>query len=102
MTTQLELGEAHARTSDPDTSHAAARSVEGEHANSMENRVLHTIRIFANYGITTHELVEATGIPYESVTPRIKPLVQKGLVVDSGERRPGTSKRRCIVWKATT
>lgn len=93
-------GEAYARHSDPATSHAAAAAAEGRFATEMEGRVLECLR--RSNGLNTHEVADLTGIPYWTVTPRIRPLVRKGLVEDSGERRPGPGqKRQCIVWKAT-
>lgn len=105
MTDQLDLipqdGEAHARRSDPATSKDAADALEGEVATRMELKVLAALRNSPN-GATTHELVGLTGLPYESVTPRIKPLRKKGLVEDSGAKRPGPGgKRQCIVWCLT-
>lgn len=93
-------GQAFARSSDPGTSWAAAKSVEGAEATRMELVVLAALKAHPA-GLTGHELVEATGLNYESCTPRIRPLVRKGLVVDSGERRTGLSNRKSIVWKAT-
>lgn len=105
MSDQLILiprqGEAHARRDDPSTSHAAAKAVEGESATAMESAVLCALQINPQ-GLTTHEIVDFTAIEYGSVTPRIKPLVRKGWVVDSGERRiPAGRSKAGIVWKAT-
>lgn len=99
MQDELDLfGEALARSTDPGTSHAAAEAVEGTTAARMERKVLEGLAQYPD-GLTCHELVEVTGIPYESVTPRIKPLRAKNLVLDSGLRRskPG-SNRLQIVW----
>ena len=100
MTQQMELG-AYARRTDPATSHAAAESVKGSEASRMESLVLGQLRDYPNRGLTTHEIAEIGLIPYESVTPRIKPLVKKGLVIDSGERRiPAGRTKAGIVWRA--
>jgi len=101
MTEQLEFGSAYARTTDPGTSHAAARSIEGEEASRMEKLVLQVL-LENPEGLTTHEMVPLVGLPYESVTPRIAPLVRKNMVENSGSRRRGSRKRMCIVWRATT
>jgi hypothetical protein len=50
-------------------------------------------------GLTTHELSELAGTELVSISPRIKPLVEKNLVRDSGQRRPGPSGRKSIVWE---
>lgn len=100
MTTQLELSnsKALARTTDPDTSHAAAKAVSGQVVNRVEALVLEAIRM-RPCGATAHEIVADTGIAWSTATPRLKPLRAKGLIVDSGQRRPGPgSNRLCIVW----
>lgn len=99
--TQLELptGTALARHSDPDTSHQAAREIAGNIANALELTVLEAIRGNPQ-GLTNHEIVSVTGLTWNTATPRIRPLVRKGLVQDSGNRRIGTTNRKCIVWKA--
>ncbi len=99
MTTQMLLGEAHARTTDPTTSHQAAREVKPE-ALSLEQRVLDALSGNPCRGMTSHELVALTGLTWNTVTPRIRPLVKKGLVEDSGMRRNGPTGKKCIVWRA--
>lgn len=99
--TQFDLpldGEARARNTDPATSHQAAAQVRGDDATRMEKLVFDCLNE-APHGLTNHELVEATGLTWNTVTPRIRPMVRKGLVMDSGERRPGPTGKRCIVWK---
>ena len=94
------MAKALARNSDPETSHDAAGAVEGEAAARMEAKVL--AGLLANPdGLTSHELESVTGMRYESITPRMRPLCDKGLIEDTGIRlkRPG-SKRGSIVWKA--
>lgn len=90
---------AAARHSDPTTSHDAARSIEGTEATRMEAKVFSAI-LGSHHGLTTHEISEITGIPYWSVTPRIRPLVRKGLIEDSHGKRAGDSGRQSIVWTA--
>jgi hypothetical protein len=91
---------AYARATDPDTSHEAAEHVRGELATKLEAVVLSALREHPN-GLTNHGLVRVTGIDWNTITPRIAPLVRKGLVFDSGKRREGPTNRTCIVWKAT-
>lgn len=97
--TQYEFGDAFARATDPATSHAAAAAVEGEHANRMEKLVLVELRKYREMGLTNHQLVAATGIAWNTITPRVRPLVNKGLVLDSGLRRLGPKGKKCVVWK---
>ncbi|OQA02115.1 MAG: hypothetical protein BWY71_00119 [Planctomycetes bacterium ADurb.Bin412] len=49
---------------------------------------------------TNEELAEDLHIKYITVTPRISELVELKLVLDSGQRRPTSSGRQAIVWKA--
>ena len=97
--TQGELF-ARARHSDPETSHAAARSLKLKDINAMEAQVLAALRRNPQ-GLTNHGIVEETGLSWNTATPRVHPLVQKGLVYDSGNRRMGPAGRSCVVWKAT-
>jgi hypothetical protein len=92
-------GAAYSRSSDPVTSHQAAESVRGREASEMEGKVLAELQMWPD-GLTSHELVWNTGIPWQSLTPRIRPLVRKGLVEDSGIKRSGPSGRSLIVWRA--
>lgn len=91
--------DAFARHTDPDTSHMAADSFEKPDTNAMEARVLEALKAHP-HGLTNHGIVEVTGLSWNTATPRIRPLVNKGLVVDSGDRRMGPAGRYCIVWKA--
>jgi hypothetical protein len=95
----FEYSAALARHTDPDTSHAAARDVAGAIASALERRVLAAIK-GSPQGLTNHEIVAITGLTWNTATPRIRPLVRKHLVYDSGERRSGETNRKCIVWKA--
>jgi len=92
--------EAHARNTDPETSHEAAEEISGNQATRMEYEVLACLRRFPG-GLTMHEICHLTGLRWNTASPRIKPLRLKGLVEDSGDRREGPVGRRCIVWKAT-
>jgi DNA-binding MarR family transcriptional regulator len=87
---------ARARRTDPKTSKAAARTVP---VVDLEARVLAALR--SNGGMTTRELAALLNVELVSVSPRMRPLVEKGLVVDSGERRSGPGRRsKAIVWRA--
>jgi hypothetical protein len=89
--------EAHARSSDPGTSHAAAASVR---ATDLESRVLNAIRNCPK-GATSSELESLTKLTNQSLTPRFAPMRRKGLIYDSGEKRKGESGRMQIVWRYT-
>ena len=83
-----------ARTTDPETSHEAAARAPTD----LEARVLAVLGRFAN-GATTYELSAAMGESLVTVSPRMRPLVNKYLVEDSGIRRRGESGRNQIVWR---
>lgn len=97
MTFQQELFDehAHARRSDPPTSKAAAASIE---VARMEAQVLEVLRQYPA-GLTTEQIAGYTGEPLVSISPRLRPLAEKGLVEDSDERRLNVSGRRAIIWK---
>jgi hypothetical protein len=87
-----------ARRHDPDTAKKAAAKVP---VADLEARVLRALRL-SHYGMTTHELAWLLKVDLVSVSPRMRPLTEKGLVQDSGERRrPAGCSRTSIVWKAT-
>lgn len=85
-----------ARHADPPTAKAAAKSVD---VADLERRVIEALRRFRWAGMTTHELAIYLNVDLVSVSPRMRPLVNKGFVIDSGERRVGESGRSSIVWK---
>lgn len=92
-------GEAYARNTDPETSHGAADSVKGKEAQRLEKIVLFWLRKYPD-GLNTHEIADFSGIGYESISPRMAPMASRGLVHDSGLKRPGPGRRKpCIVWR---
>jgi len=88
---------AYARRTDPDTSHEAAESVK---PTELETLVLNALRSFGSTGATSHELVAETGMEWQTVSPRLRPLIRKGFAVETDKRRPGPSGRNCIVFVA--
>lgn len=94
-----------ARRSDPRTSHDAAESVKTSHLQSVICDTLAKART----GQTTHEIAAATGIGYQTITPRMPALRDKGLVYWTGEKRtwagaPGSppTTRLSMVWQLTS
>ena len=83
------------RRSDPATSKAAAKSVD---ANDLETRVYWCLKLAKN-GLTSHEVADWLNLSLVTVSPRFRPLVNKNLIVDSGERRSGVGFKSSIVWK---
>jgi hypothetical protein len=88
--------EAHARSSDPDTSHAAAASLR---PTDTEAAVLDALARCPS-GATASELVALMKGAWNTITPRLAPLCRKGFVHDTGERRKGPTNRSQIVWAA--
>ena len=86
-----------ARATDPQTSKEAGASVN---VSRIEKVVLDAIKAFPNGCILQdieHALPE---IRQSSISPRIRPLIRKGLIIDTGEFRPSFSGRNQRVLKA--
>ena len=80
-----------ARTGDLFTAKRAAASVN---VSAAEAVVLAALRAHPA-GLTSHELAEVTGRALVSVSPRMRPLCEKGKVREAG-RRDGRT-----VWRVT-
>jgi hypothetical protein len=79
------------RGSDPSTSKAAGMSFD---PTMLELEVLGAIRSFGIDGATQDDvLTKLRRISHSSITPRFRPLLNKGLVIDSGLKRKGVSGR---------
>jgi len=82
----METQTAFARHSDPETSHEAAALVD---TTKLENLVLLALK---RHDATTAELSAELKVARVSISPRMRPLADRGLVRDTGNRRKG------IVW----
>lgn len=95
-----------ARGTDPETSHAAARSFEGLVADK-ELLVLRYIIASREKGATWDDVYNATGMTKASISPRFKPLMAKGFIEYCPDgrgtflKRPGLSGRGQLVHYAT-
>jgi len=85
-----------ARHTDPETSKVAAAQVN---AGDLELAFLRCL--YKNGNKTAEEVTNITGIPIDSITPRTAPLQRKQLILPSGEKRPGASGAKRIVWTLT-
>lgn len=95
MTDQLVLfAQPRARHSDPETSHAAAQAQTGR----AESYILD---VFAKHGpLTDDEVCEHLRDWYSPTVKTARSrLTRRGLLVDSGERRPSVRSRPQIVWR---
>lgn len=81
-------GEAYARNTDPDTSHEAAERVD---ANYSERIVLLALKSIGQ--ATVKEISRYAGIHEWTISPRMKPLEEKGLVQRCGRRG------HCTLWE---
>lgn len=82
------------------TSDRVAEMIE-QHAPTLRERILATIRERGPIGLTDDEGEAILGIIAQTYTPRRGELVRAGMVRDSGERRPTSSGRPAAVWVAT-
>ena len=78
------------RRTDPDTSRAAANTID---ATALEQRVYEVICSFPNGCISDDivRLIPEHGV--QTVSPRYAKLIQKSFIVDTGERRRGAAGR---------
>jgi len=84
-----------ARSTDPPTSHAAAFTAC---ANLNEAIVL---RLLAEQGPETIVgITDQTG-NYGGISPRFRPLANRGLIEDTGELWENPSGRKAIAWRIT-
>jgi hypothetical protein len=92
----IELYRALFRKTDPETSKEAAESVP---VRKLEKLVLEAIQAHPE-GVTADELEKVLpGVKLNSITPRIAPLIKKGYIYDTGERRRASSGRSQRVLK---
>ena len=78
-------------------------SIEAAHSivpslQRLERRVLGVIEERGDLGATDDEIEVITGLAHQTASARRRALVLRGLVADSGLRRPTRSGRRATVW----
>ena len=82
-----------------DTSVAAAKALAPA-LGRLQRLALSAIRTAGARGLTAEELAAQLKSNRWSIQPRTTELCLKGLVRDSGQRRPNSSGRIAIVWVA--
>lgn len=92
---------ARARTTDPDTSHAAAASITGVQLRESQLSVLRLFRLIGD--MTDEQLLDAAGRNSVRQSPsglrtRRRELVDLGRLRDTGDRVLLNTGRRAIVW----
>lgn len=96
---QLTTDHVFLRNDAPDTSIAAAKKVLGR-TGSQRRRVYNYILSNGIDGATDQQIQDALSISESSERPRRKELLEAGLIIDSGERRPTRSGNASKVWIA--
>jgi hypothetical protein len=91
----LSLFDAVSRRTDPETAKQAAEVVDTKR---LESEILYCLH---EYGpATSFQIAERCRRALVSISPRLRPMANRGLVADSGERRALAGHREAIVWRA--
>lgn len=80
------------------TSIAAADSIR-ESVSQLQAKVLSELKRRGDYGATRDELSLALSMLGNTLRPRVKELLDKGLIVETNERRQTASGRMAVVLK---
>ena len=64
----------------------------------VEVAILGALRDAGDEGCTSREIAEVTGIDWGTITPRLKPMEEKGAVMRTDKLRMNPSGRRSLVW----
>jgi hypothetical protein len=94
---------AHARNTDPDTSHAAAASLSKERLERLELAVLQALHYLggkASTGEVVAEVADKVGGNWQSISPRFAQLKRQLLIEDTGERRDRQQVLQLTYWGA--
>ena len=85
------------RTADPETSHAAGESVD---TTKMESEIFnHICQFLPEFGCTSYQIYQASGVHPWSISPRIKGLERKGYIYYQGDTRKGGSGRQMRIMR---
>jgi hypothetical protein len=90
---------AKSRNRDASTSHAAGSKVDTAR---LEGMVYEAIKKYPDGCIMDDVIASLPNVREHSIQPRFAPLIRKGFVVDTGEKREGRSGRLQRIIKATT
>ena len=82
-----------------DTSIAAATALAPK-LGRLQRMAQEAIRDAGRRGLTADELAAGRGTDRWSIQPRTSELKRKGLIRDSGRRRPNVTGKQAIVWIA--
>lgn len=97
-TNTQESNSLHARSTDPITSHMAARYAEDNREQNEEKvlAILNTCR----HGLTAREISEFLEIDYVTISPLLRPMARKGLIHEAGIKQNHSSGHKALLWKA--
>lgn len=87
---------AHARTTDPATSHYAAETLD---VRPIDRMILAALHLRGDDGATSSELADLTGLDRVTVSPRLRPLTRLGKILDTGQTRRYRTQKPGIVWR---
>jgi hypothetical protein len=99
LSSEPNLNPGLARDTDPETSHEAAESID---TTELEHIVYEVIKQFPNgcIGDDVVKMLPQYGI--QTISPRYAPLIRKGWIVDTGEKRKARSGRSQRVMKVVS
>jgi|TARA_R110000765_G_scaffold195412_1_gene300955 hypothetical protein len=80
-----------ARDSDPETSWEAALSINVPHLESIVYKAVHGA---GAKGLIAEDICRITGLAIQTCTPRVRPLLNKKLLIDTGYTRPAQDSNR--------
>ena len=86
----------------PETSNAAAASLDPDHLGKLARRVYDEISYAAaegSAGLTCDQVEQLLSGSHQTISARVNELRDKGYIVDSGVRRPTRSGRKAAVWR---
>jgi hypothetical protein len=90
---------AYARNTDPSTAAAAAASMTELRLSRLQKKALRAV-IAAGGEAINEEIVELSGEEWKDITPRMRPLANKGMVEEAGTRKASTNRQQ-TVWRVT-
>ncbi len=91
---------AHARHSDPSTSHEAAVAAE-RHGRATAHRRLCLTQVSQQPGLTAAEIAERVGLERHAPSRRLPELRDDGLVINGPVRSCSVKGRRSLTWIPT-
>lgn len=82
-----------------ETSREAAEAMTPARVGKLERAVYGQLASRAPGGMTCDELEELLELTHQTCSARVRGLAKRGLISDSGARRPTRYGRRAIVWQ---